>query len=63
MYYKYMEENKEEKTKCEKCGMDCEEYKCASCGMETSEKGKECCGGSCAPKCSGCKEADSKCAC
>ena len=51
--------------KCAKCGRDAKGYKCDSCGAERkNHDSNHACGGNhCMPKCSGCNEAHSKCAC
>ena len=55
----------DETKKCQKCGMTAEGYKCEMCGAEAAEHDPmHACGGEkCVPKCSGCKEAETKCVC
>lgn len=50
---------------CTKCGGPTEGYKCDMCGVEATEhdSGHECGGDHCMPKCTGCNEAETNCAC
>ncbi|HEY4475206.1 MAG TPA: hypothetical protein VJB92_00555 [Candidatus Paceibacterota bacterium] len=53
------------KGKCKKCGKPTEGYKCDMCGSESKnhEVNHSCGGIHCIPKCSGCGQAEEKCAC
>lgn len=55
----------DEMKKCQKCGMTAEGYKCEDCGAEAAEHDPmhSCGGEKCVAKCSGCSEAETKCAC
>ncbi|MEX1026389.1 MAG: hypothetical protein WD049_00045 [Candidatus Paceibacterota bacterium] len=50
---------------CNKCGKEGDGHKCDMCGAEAAEHdpNHECGGDHCMVKCSGCNEAEAKCAC
>lgn len=57
-----------EDLKCKNCGMAADSpmsHKCDTCGAEAKEHDEkhECGGEHCVVKCSGCKEAETKCSC
>ncbi len=50
---------------CAKCGAEADGYKCDLCGAECEahDAGHECGSDHCAPRCSGCSEAEANCTC
>ena len=52
-------------TQCKTCGGATEGYKCDTCGEESSVhvESHRCGGEHCVPKCTSCKEAETKCTC